>query len=212
MDKNGVKLIASVWCSIILALSVSPFILSIVIEELQDGQTTIPLKNEVVDANFSGIGYITDLAKKNHDDLIIEKLDQRVYQFYRTKEYGYILRYRIHSVDSQHPISYTYKVKRSDDGKVLTYSNLIRCFKVSTNNDDWEVVRIDGLYTEHWKPDGSIQCVSFADGNSIHAGYWGDGVLSLEVRPSDGYYSTGAAMDGTPLHSIEVEVFVHPKK
>lgn len=146
--------------------------------------------------------------------VVFEKQGQRLYQFHESGKYGCILRYKVFTKDPAKPLAYVSRTERDEYGKLKTYRPHGLCVFIDTQHPDWKFAWADGLYTEHWKPDGSIQCVSSVDGDSISVDTWGDSAkdcVSIEVRPQDGYYSTGEPMDAIPLHSVEIDFYIHPK-
>ena len=60
---------------------------------------------------------------------------------------------------------------------------------------------------EHWKEDGSIQCVSGVGGQSLRLSTTMDGIIIVRIEPY-----THEDIDGIPLHKVEIDLFVLPKK
>lgn len=144
---------------------------------------------------------------------------QRSYQWFKTNKMGYIVRYKIKSTDPKKSLAYYDPVEREEPCGKIKYPitphslSLMPIPKIS-NGTSWKIYRIDGLMTEHWKPDGSIQCVSscgFKD--HVNINYFIDrNVMELENKPLDGWWDDKRdhPNDDIPLHVVEVDFYFHP--
>lgn len=147
--------------------------------------------------------------------LKFELMSQRLHQFHESGDIGYILRYKIKTTDPAKPIATVSDLVRDEHGYVKSLNQHPTCLKLELNNPDYKFVWAEGLYTEHWKPDGEIQCVSSVDfhSNRVSSIREKEGnFIEISVHPDDGYYSTGGPIDAIPLHSVEIDFYVRPKE
>lgn len=138
----------------------------------------------------------------------------RIYQFL-DGSMGRIVRYTITSTDPTKPLASLIEVERQPNGfanKVIKQSLHL---KVSPNSNDWKYVFSQGMYTKTFNLKGIAIREDFCDECTIVVHDWSKDSLanydhvSLELYPGP-LDPTGKGMDPPPIHSVEIDFYLHP--
>lgn len=180
-------------------------------------ETTMPAKPTINLSltHIGGYGSPKPRITLSQDTFKLEFINQTYYEFQNGK-LGYMLKYKLYSTDPKVPIAHIKDITREENGDLKSYQPVEFHAKVITDNPDWVFLWADGGYVETWKEDGAVQSVGSMGQPGMRLLNWGkrnyeSDIITIGTYPEDGYYYGTEAKDGIPIHSVELEFYMHPK-
>jgi len=141
----------------------------------------------------------------------IIKIDQRLYQ-YPDGEFGVVCRYIFKTTDNNKPLAWHEPISREINGTLIrpVISHDL-WLQARVKNSDWKIITTRGEATWHYcYVDGKKMLLNNnCNMRDIFCTYWTDTrVIDIGVSPQDGWHSTGRPRDVSPLHAIEVDIYL----